>query len=343
MTLTHTPRRALLAALAIVVWLTVALGTAAAAPRTLNPFTAIDFVSTDTGWAVHLEANVMTRDGGATWQTFSLPGDLRYDPQAVDFLNARVGYIVGIDYGSSAGSVGVVLKTTNGGKSWTVKKRFDVDLLAGVSFVNTQKGWVVGRYGCIYRTTNGGNTWKEQVAPVKGNATLYAVRFQDASHGWAVGGAGTIMRTTNGGKRWTKKTITTADLYSVDSTSSKRAWTAGSATDSSSGVVLATTNGGKTWKAQAAAGGAALPPLGGIDFWNKDKGISGGAFGSIFFTTDRGATWQPASATGAGGLGVMGVKLVNAMVGSAVCSNYTILRTDDGGATWKTVLQPTLP
>lgn len=50
------------------------------APRTLNPFTAMDFVSTTRGWAVSLEANVRTVDGGATWKQFALPGDMRYDP-----------------------------------------------------------------------------------------------------------------------------------------------------------------------------------------------------------------------------------------------------------------------
>jgi photosystem II stability/assembly factor-like uncharacterized protein len=307
-------------------------------PRTLNPFTAMDFVSTARGWAVSLEANVRTTDGGATWKQFSLPGDMRYDPQAVDFVTAKVGFIVGIDRGLGLKRA-VVLKTTNGGVSWTVKKRFgSFDLLAGVCFVNAQKGWVAGRGGRIYATTDGGATWTAQRS--RTTKTLYAVKFTAAGVGWAVGQGGTVVKTVNGGRTWSSKSISTADLYSVDFVNQAWGWTAG-AKGLDAGDILATSTGGKVWQQQGAGLGGALAPVGSIDFFNKDHGVAGGYFGMLVYTEDGGASWQVASAPGASGVAVVGVRLLNEKVGFAACTNYTIVRTADGGKTWTTVLSPT--
>jgi photosystem II stability/assembly factor-like uncharacterized protein len=305
------------------------------APRTLNPFTAMDCVSSMKAWAVSLEANVKTMDGGATWKAFSLPGDMRYDPQAVDFVNARIGFIVGIDRGASGGGKAVVLKTTDGGAHWSVKRRFKFDLLAGVSFVSTRKGWIVGRGGRIYKTVNGGATWFAQDSPT--GKTLYAVKFVDARRGWVVGVGGRVARTLDGGRTWKLKRVTTADLFTVDSVVMLRAWVGGGVRFES-GRVLGTRNAGKAWAYQSGPGGTMFQPVGSIDFWDKDHGILGGS-GSLLYTNDGGTTWLPGSPQPSGIMAVA-VRLADEKVGFAACTNYTIMKTLDGGATWTTVLAP---
>jgi photosystem II stability/assembly factor-like uncharacterized protein len=304
------------------------------APRTLNPFTAMDCVSVMKAWAVSLEANVKTMDGGATWKPFSLPGDMRYDPQAVDFVNARIGFIVGIDR-RGGGAKAVVLKTTDGGAHWSVKRRFPFDLLAGVSFVSTQKGWIVGRGGRIYKTVNGGATWFAQDSPT--GKTLYAVKFVDARRGWAVGVGGRVAKTLDGGRTWKLKRVTTADLFTVDSVGMPRAWIGG-AVRFESGRVLGTRNAGKAWTYQSGPGGTMLQPVGSIDFWDRDHGILGGV-GTLLYTTDGGTTWAPGSPQPSGIMAVA-VRLADQKVGFAACTNYTIMKTLDGGVTWTTVLAP---
>jgi photosystem II stability/assembly factor-like uncharacterized protein len=307
-------------------------------PRTLNPFTAMDCVSASKAWAVSLEANVRTLDGGATWQSFSLPGTLRYDPQGVDFVNANVGYIVGIDIGAAGGNKAVVLKTKNGGTTWTVKKRFaGFDLLAGVCFVSTQKGWVAGRGGRIFKTTDGGASWKAQSS--KTSKTLYAVKFVDATHGWAVGATGTVTKTADGGRSWASKSITTTDLLTVDFASVARGWTGGSIRFET-GRILSTVNGGKAWKYQSGPAGTMFQPIASVDFLNKSIGLAGGVH-TLIYTTDGGSHWLGGSPEPSGSV-IVGVKLANAKVGFAACTNYTILKTVDGGATWTTVLAPSV-
>jgi photosystem II stability/assembly factor-like uncharacterized protein len=358
MTPARVPRRPILFSVVFAAWLLVVVGGAAAtpaapgassdggagaadrvAPRTLNPFTAMDCVSATKVWAVSLEANMRTTDGGATWKPFSLPGEMRYDPQAVDFVTSKVGYIVAVD--TKSPKRGVVLKTTNGGAKWTVKLRASVDLLAGVCFQNTQKGWVVGRAGCIYKTSNGGKTWIAQSAANVSKPTLYSVSFADATHGWAVGAAGTVMKTSNGGRTWSKKAVSANDLYGVDFVNASRGWTVGGLWTETGGIgeIYVTANGGKTWTAQTGPGGTAPPVLACLDFWNKDAGILGG-IGSLLYTANGGSAWL-AGTPAPSGIAAMGVKMANAKVGFAACTNYTIVMTMDGGATWMTVLSPT--
>ena len=72
--------------------------------------------------------------------------------------------------------------------------------LAGVSFVNVDRGWAVGDSGTILATGNGGATWSAQASGTANN--LAGVSFVEASHGWAVGAGGTILATGDGGATW---------------------------------------------------------------------------------------------------------------------------------------------
>jgi len=135
------------------------------------------------------------------------------------------------------GSLGTILRTTDGGATWTSnragqdfseggfvhgfehrdccwrwersphdKQRSDLDKpikctgyeLSGVSFTDANTGTVV-RWGPVpfLRTTNGGSTWVMQSSGAKG--WLCGVRFADANKGTVVGEGGTILRTTTGG------------------------------------------------------------------------------------------------------------------------------------------------
>jgi hypothetical protein len=98
--------------------------------------------------------------------------------------------------GTAVGGYGTILRTTNGGTTWTIQSSGTSNHLSGVSFTDVNNGTAVGTYGRILRTTNGGTTWTLQ------NSTgfdLTAVSFTDANNGTAVGQMGSILRTTNGG------------------------------------------------------------------------------------------------------------------------------------------------
>jgi hypothetical protein len=87
-----------------------------------------------------------------------------------------------------------VAATTDGGATWNVvasQAAFGDDIIAGLSFVDTQEGWASGTG--IYHTTDGGQTWTQQVTGSLD--TGYLVDAYDATHALAAGFA--VLSTTD--------------------------------------------------------------------------------------------------------------------------------------------------
>ncbi|HEX9971472.1 MAG TPA: YCF48-related protein, partial [bacterium] len=202
-------------------------------------------------------------------------------------------------------NTGKILRTTNGGDSWSQVSTTTTRDFYGMFFLNSKIGWVVGGAtvveGIVYKTTDGGINWVSQGKPA--NTPLMAVFFVDSNTGWAVGMDGVIIKTNNGGNDWTAQnsggTSWFTDVYFQDAN-------VGFAVGD--GVILRTTNGGNTW----------IP-----------KGSIAGVVEDIRFI-DQMNGW--AVGTGAGvakGIGgnTAGIHLLS--YGSS-----KIWRTEDGGETW---------
>ncbi len=110
---------------------------------------------------------------------------------------------------------GVIIKTVNGGSTWTTQTSGIASNLQDVYFIDANTGWAVGNTGRIRKTINGGSTWTAQTSGV--TTTLNSVHFTDANTGWVVGANGVVRKTTNGGTTWTAQTagVGTNALYSV--------------------------------------------------------------------------------------------------------------------------------
>lgn len=108
------------------------------------------------------------------------------------------------------GGRGTILRTDNGGITWTEVKAHDNEpprKLNAVYFIDDKKGWAVGAEGKILITENGGNTWFPEASGV--TTDLLDVIFLDNAvgdnaAGFAVGDAGTIIQTKDSGKTWIK-------------------------------------------------------------------------------------------------------------------------------------------
>ena len=64
--------------------------------------------------------------------------------------------------GSALIERGAILRTTDGGVTWTRQASGTTDFLNSVSFTDANTGTAVGRSGVILRTTDGGVTWTRQ-------------------------------------------------------------------------------------------------------------------------------------------------------------------------------------
>jgi len=259
--------------------------------------------------------NVVNKD--AELDAYHVAGSTARSNNGIYFINANNGWAVG--------QTGTILKTVDGGDSWTDQTDAAVtsSSLYSVHFTDDYTGWAVGSSGTILHTTNGGDSW---VAQTSGTGSfLKGVHFDDANNGWAVGSSGTILHTSNGGANWAAQTSGTGNqLNGVHFINANDAWVAGA-----SGTILHTTDGGATaWTDQSS--GAIY--LNGIHFTDANNGWVAGASGTILKTVDGGDSWV-AQTSGTGNQ-LRDVHFADANNGWAVGDSGTILHTSNGGANW---------
>ncbi|WP_373513426.1 YCF48-related protein [Persicitalea sp.] len=112
----------------------------------------------------------------------------------LQFINNSTGFITTYN--------GKLIRTTDGGNSWSVQLVKADTPLYRVFFINPQTGWVIGNGGLILKTTDGGSSWAEQTSGT--TADLRSILFLSEQEGYVVGGNGTLLKTSNGGNTWVK-------------------------------------------------------------------------------------------------------------------------------------------
>ncbi len=154
--------------------------------------TSVDFISGTVGWAVGTDALLATTDGGAHWAVLPEPGPC-LPIRSVHFISADAGFAVAggrdvSDYGPETPELaGVVLATSDGGRSWRVLPA-PADAQT-VCFTGPRAGWL-GADGRLYRTTDGGLSWAQVTAgvapPSPGYPATMIVQCAGAGSAWAL-------------------------------------------------------------------------------------------------------------------------------------------------------------
>jgi photosystem II stability/assembly factor-like uncharacterized protein len=149
---------------------------------------------------------VRTEDGGETWEEVQLPDDLKL-PETANEMGVFPGDILlyGVSFvdentGWIAGEFGSILKTEDGGKTWTQQTSGVEGTLFGIHFSDANHGIAVGIDSVILATEDGGANWRPVQSPFQERA-YYDVRVS-GSIGWIVGGQGTLLVSSDGGKEW---------------------------------------------------------------------------------------------------------------------------------------------
>ena len=129
-----------------------------------------------------------TTSGGTDWiAQYSGNAGLR----SIFFTDSLTGY--------AAGDSAALLKTANGGATWTSISLSPISQnLTSVYFVNASTGYLVGNSGVIYKSSNAGASWVSQAS---GTTTkLNSIFFANATIGYAVGNGGVVLKhLPNGG------------------------------------------------------------------------------------------------------------------------------------------------
>jgi len=246
---------------------------------------------------------------GAQWQKQTI--ETKASLRGVSVVNEKIIW--------ASGTGGTFLKTTDGGKTWTVGKVPDagkLDFRDVEAFdANTAYLLSIGGGGSsrIYKTTDGGATWKLQFKNTNEKAFFDAFAFWDKTRGIAmsdpVDGKYLLLKTDDG-ENW--KILDNGKMPNA-----------------------------KSGEAAFAASGTCLITQG------KDNVflVSGGTDARVFRSSNRGLSWLVSDAPivkGTAGSGIFSIAMLDKRRGVIVGGNYekpgeinnNMAFTGDGGKTW---------
>lgn len=229
-----------------------------------------------------------SQNAGLTWNPIS--DNVSSWVVSVDFADSVTGLTVGTN--------GKLLKTINGGSSWSplsspLNRDYNKVLYTGEQTAIVAGGRAYPSQGSIIKTTNGGTTWSvvyDSAGPV-----IRSVAFATGTTGYAVGDSGLLLKTIDGGNSWL---VVNAPLqrnyYSIWFADSNTGIIAGG--DALQRTILRTTDGGDNWSVVMDETGTALRD---VHFFSADSGYTVGGNATMLATNDGGLNWTPVTVTNA--------------------------------------------
>jgi photosystem II stability/assembly factor-like uncharacterized protein len=295
------------------------------------------FVDTMHGWAVGDRGTIWhTTDGGNTWNLQAAETDCAL--HSVSFIDKQHGWAGG---GATQlythVSQGVVLHTRNGGRTWMAFRGALSPTIRHLHFFSPTHGVAVSQATAMFpagvQTTNdGGRSWAS-LPPAEGKSWL-AGEFIDPETGIVVGrtgGLGLVRR--RGIEPAALADFGYRGVHRVRLLMPHHAWLVGDG-----GLVMHSEDAGRTW--QAPKGSLPVELRKQFDFYalavrGPKLWLAGSPGSRVLHSADGGRTWQ-AHATGQS-LPIRDLEFSDDQHGVAVGELGTILRTDDGGLTWRHV------
>ncbi|MBU0509275.1 hypothetical protein KKH27_10610 [bacterium] len=242
------------------------------------------------------------------------------------FLDDDHGWI--ISYGT-----GLVLRTVDGGDTWTIASRLDSIFYECIFFSDRNTGWVCGENGSFLQTQDGGWTWQRIELALESYA-FYGIHVPEQGRGFLVGmdvsnRKAVMYESTDRGETWIerKQEFPGACFEPIQFLDANRGFMAGGK------YVLRTTDGGESWIANDLEEGAVIR---GLHFASLSHGWAVGHGGDVFHTADSGRTWRTSERFTSNRL--RSVRFVDEkrgfIVGDQNKEPGSLWWTDDGGEKW---------
>ena len=296
---------------------------------------AFDFADSKTGYAtgwsgVSTNYGVFkTVDGGFTWQLVHAITST-VDINFIKFYDIRFGFIYR--------DIGVLLRTSDGGSTWTVSNGVN-HKINSMAFVNRDTIYGAGEYGVLFKTIDGGLnwTWLATSQALIYAHDFYSAYFFDEKTGFVTGFRGRILKTTDGGVTWEQHSPFYEDITALSMANSVTGF-------ASNGInIYKTTDAGETWsfKFSIGTGWAQSRQFNNSIFFNADTGFFTATYNAhIYKTFDGGNTWNVIYPAGASYEYVAGMSFINSKVGYIslrTSSAYGLFKTTDGGESWNEI------
>ena len=152
---------------------------------------------------------LLTTDGGASWRRVKAP--------KVNYYGVAIrGQTIVV-----AGGAGLVVRSDDGGQTWTEHWLPKQALLTGAAFANDRVVVIATSEGSLLRSTDAGRNWSVIERPSR--AWLRGIAFTPDGDGLAVGYWGEAIHSTDAGATWRReRSGTRLHLLSVKADSSGR-------------------------------------------------------------------------------------------------------------------------
>jgi photosystem II stability/assembly factor-like uncharacterized protein len=250
-------------------------------------------------------------------------------------------------HGVAVGAAGAVLRTDDGGATWSAGASGTAASLREVALPDASTVYAGG--GCVLRrSTDGGETFRRvafSVRETKCPSALSQISFPTPSVGYVVLGNGTVLRTTNGGASFARRSSLQVGSSVPQGGPADVAFTSATtgvvATGWENPAFLRTEDGGRTWTAIRPAG---ITRVRDIQFINASLGyaVTDNGTTPMAKTEDGGQTWTPLPLTGATGL-PRAIACTSAAACAIVAGHVSdgsgdlLTWTSDGGLTGTTI------
>lgn len=286
------------------------------------------------------------------------------------FINSQIGYFITIKYSGITNSTHLY-KTTNGGISFTrstiIGSNFNVDSYAkNLFFIDENTGWFVCNAIELIKTTNSGLTWEKVYS---GSLNFDKIHFTDSQNGWAYIN-NKLYKSTDGGATWTEINVPGSNYIYTITCVDNNIWVGGY----NDGIYRSTDN-GINWNkvSDNFPSGPQSWSYGYFKMFNSTHGVSNGHIttdggitwtekfnrynfynnvsllninncwfydtnGNLCKTNDFFETQETVFHTTTGSIGSLpfgSIEIVSEQVVVAAFQNGGILRSIDGGKTWK--------
>jgi photosystem II stability/assembly factor-like uncharacterized protein len=229
---------------------------------------------------------------------------------------------------------------------WTQQQSGVKVTLWQVKFADTLHGWACGDAGTMLRTADGGSHWQKAAAFT--SRSISSICFTSRAVGWAVTDTAQIYKSTDSGATWTlqfskQRAYFDDCLFFDDSTGFAAGSDMNGANMYNEGILYKTVNGGTTWTL-AKSYLITIWSISSLAFPDRRHGWALGDY-DLLKSTDGGLSWQTPVAFSAitdseyvktGGY-INRICFKDTLNGFGIGRNGHIIRTRDGGASWKMV------
>ena len=241
-------------------------------------------------------------------------------------------FFINTDTGWACGANGALIKTINGGGSWSV---IETNTTTPLLKVRSYNGYVViasGYDGLILRSTDGGETFMQITSGLGNGFDLWGLQIVNDTLGWACG-ATALIKTTNGGGSWQIVNTPgyTGNLWWIDFLNNNYGFIA------ADGKVLRTIDGGINWDIIQAGDNQPLYSIDVIDSLHIAAAGYGGTNYSAknIYSSDGGYTWITGDTLTTEAVNC--IQYVNPDTGYLVMTNVSARKTTNRGQEWTTI------